>query len=101
MAGLLVVCAYEEVKQQGSEPTKKEVRERALRKWATRRVIFRSVETTGRPWNGNMPTEREVLAEQERLPRQDWTEVFLRCGLGNLPSDKGGRPSHKRHRVYP
>jgi len=101
MAGRHVLVAYEEVKQPGSEPTKKEVRERALRKWATQRVILRRVKTTGRPWNGNMPTEREVLAEQERLPRQDWTEVFRRCGLGDLPSDKGGRPSHKRHRVYP
>ena len=32
MAGRHVVVAYEEVKQPGSEPTKKEVRERALRK---------------------------------------------------------------------
>ena len=96
--GRHVINAYTEVKEPGGEPTKKKVRETALRNWATHRLLVRAVKKTGKPWNGDMPTERAILEEQENLPRQDWTEVFQRVGLADLPSDKGGRPSQKRFR---
>jgi len=95
-AALHAIMAYKELKELGKDPTKRDVRERAIRKWKTWNVIIKKRE---RPWNGEMPTNLELVLE--KIPRQNWTRVFKRIGLSDLPSSKGGQPSHKKGPLPP
>lgn len=94
VVGKHVLFAYRELKQPGSEPTKMEVRERALTVWATWRLILRRKGSN--PWDGEMPSSKDVETEKDHLPQQNWTQVFRRNGLFHLPNNKGGQPSHKK-----
>ena len=93
----------------GELPTKKQVREAALWSMALSNVIKRRA--TPNAWNdmhyfpsgegrAQLKPEvvKEVRKEIERLPEQRWTAIFKRCGLSNLPNDKGGQPSQSKRR---
>jgi hypothetical protein len=41
---------------------------------------------------------KQVKAEVDLLPEQNWTAIFKRCGLAHLPNDKGGQPAQRRNR---
>lgn len=93
----------------GKLPTKKQVKELALWNVAFSNVLDRM--TGPNPWDemhhfpgGNERARlkpdaaKQIEKEIERLPEQNWTAIFKRCGLANLPNDKGGQPSHRRRR---
>jgi len=90
-------------------PTKCRVREVALRLIAFSNVMNRrgSPEKPARVGllsgvNWRTQLEPEILEAVEReielLPEQNWTRIFERCGLADLPADKGGQPRHRQRR---
>jgi len=93
----------------GLLPTKRQVREDALELLAWHNAINRlgpqfSItdvfdnfwdEKTGRP-RVKKSLADAVKKELERLPAQNWTKIFKRCGLSHLPHDRGGQPSHSK-----
>jgi len=94
-------------RHEGKLPTKKQVREAALWDMAFSNVLQRKPGPN--PWeemtffpSGNKPRRlkpsiiKEVNAEVQLLPEQNWTVIFKRCGLSNLPNDRGGQPSHRK-----
>lgn len=85
----------------GSLPTKKQVRERALRSMAREKTLDR----LGSPFvirdeGGRAKFIKSLVAGIEKelrlLPDQNWTKIFKRCGLTHLPHDRGGQPSHSK-----
>jgi hypothetical protein len=93
----------------GQLPTKKQVRETALRAIARDNVMQAqgpketwlekcyyqdaSGQTQMRP-----EIRKAVEKEVRRLPEQNWTLIFKRCGLADLPNDKGGQRTHRRQK---
>jgi hypothetical protein len=95
-------------RSEGSLPTKKKVRECAL-KWmamdkAFERLGPKFVITDVFYWSegGRAKVKKSLLAQMEKefdlIPEQNWTKIFKRCGLSHLPNDKGGQPSHSKRR---
>ena len=87
------LSAYQELKQILTSPTKKDVREKTMQKWA----MSNAIRKRGIPWDGAMPSDREIRHELSRLPAQtwtaqNWTTIWERAQLQHLPSDRGGRP---------
>jgi hypothetical protein len=90
-------------------PTKKQVREAALFSMAFSHAMRRRagrlawsslhfyLDENGR---AQLPAKflKEIQKEVERLPEQNWTVIFKRCGLADLPNDKGGQRSHRQQR---
>jgi len=81
-----------------TDVTKKKVRLLAMRMWAIARLnaqgkVNRSSRLT--------PAKREKLiqAELERLPDQDWTEVFKKAGCHDLKNAPAGRPAKKKKKT--
>ena len=94
---------------EGKLPTKKQVRDAALREMALSNVLGRMPGPSawmdahyfpGGTDRASLKPEvrKEVDQEIERIPEQNWTALFKRCGLSNLPNDKGGQPSHSKRR---
>jgi len=93
-------------------PTKKEVREAALFTVAFANVVRRKPSPDAywdmhanvdshEPLVLKPEAEQEILKEVERIPEQNWTRIFKRCGLAHLPNDKGGQRTHRARRQRP
>jgi hypothetical protein len=90
LAARFAIMAYGEFRELGKDPTKRDVRERAIAIWKWWNVIPK----WERRWNEEMPPKWQLVLE--KIPKQNWTRVFKRIGLSHLRSSKGGQPSHKK-----
>ena len=93
----------------GKLPTKKQVRESALKEIAMDDVMNRQPNgwddcTHFPPDGGKRMYKPEFLREVRKridlLPEQNWKVIFKRCGLSHLPNDKGGQPAHRKRPYY-
>jgi hypothetical protein len=83
-----------------AEVTKRKVRQLALRWWAIERLRRRYAHVEKQlPYfvhhEAPPEIEREIRKEVEGLPKQDWTDLFKKAGLRDLPADPGGSPTHE------
>lgn len=84
-----------------SLPTKKAIRDMALRWLAEQNILNRG----GKQRNffdmmqpsvrAEVETELKLLQRRDQNRQWNWTQIFKRCCLSDLPSDKGGKPSHR------
>jgi hypothetical protein len=80
----------------GGLPTKREVRERTRDLWAIRK---------GLKERGNSKLREDIKgglvigSMLQKFPKQNWTRIFKKLGLENLPEDPGGQPRQRRNRL--
>ena len=91
-----LIGACRALKEPRMYPTKRAVRELAVRNWAT----MKAIQKRGIPWDGIMPSKTAIDAEEDELKIGNLSPAFRRVGLSHLPNDKGGRPrdTEKRRR---